>query len=65
LRDAYLEPWGNSGPREIVADALVLGTFARAIGCLPYRALMPGDRRGRYDEWLASLLRRGLALAGA
>lgn len=26
-------------------------------------ALMPAERRGGYDEWLASLLRRGLALA--
>lgn len=65
LRDAYLEPWGSNASRQVVADALVVGTFARAIGSLPYRAIMPADRRGGYDEWLASLLRRGLALAGA
>jgi hypothetical protein len=63
LRDAYLEPWGG-GPRQVVADALVVGTFARAIGSLSHRAIMPADRRGVYDEWLASLLLRGLALAG-
>lgn len=63
LRDAYLEPWGGS-PRQVVADALVVGTFARAIGSLAHRTVMPADRRGGYDEWLASLLLRGLALAG-
>lgn len=64
LRDAYLEPWGDPHLRPLVADALVVGTFARAIGSLPYRAIMTADRRGDYDAWLASLLRRGLALAG-
>jgi aminoglycoside phosphotransferase (APT) family kinase protein len=64
LRDACLEPWGSRDFRRILADARVVGTFARAIGSLPHRAVMPADRRGEYDEWLTSLLRRGLALAG-
>jgi hypothetical protein len=64
LRDAYLEPWGSSAPRQIIPDALVVGTFARAIGSLPHRVVIPADRRDAYDEWLAALLRRGLALAG-
>ena len=64
LRDAYLEPWGGGVPRHVVPDALVVGTFARAIGSLGHRAVMPADRRGGYDEWLGSLLRRGLAVAG-
>lgn len=64
LRDAYLEPWDNGSLRQVAADALVVGTFARAIGSLSHRAVMPADRRSGYDESLASLLRRGLALAG-
>ncbi len=63
LRDAYLEPWGGA-PQQVVADAIVVGTFARALGSLAHRAIMPADRRGGYDDWLASLLLRGLALAG-
>jgi hypothetical protein len=63
LRDAYLEPWGNAASWEVVADAVVVGTFARAIGSLLHREVMPADQRGAYDEWLASLLQRALALA--
>jgi Phosphotransferase enzyme family len=63
LQDAYLAAWDNGASREIVADAIVVGTFARAIGSLAHRGVMPDDRRGEYDEWLASLLRRGLSLA--
>jgi hypothetical protein len=64
LRDSYLEPWGNGGLQQIFADALVVGTFARALGALPYLAVMPKGRRGHFAQWLASLLRRGLALTG-
>jgi hypothetical protein len=41
-------------------------TFARLLDAYlePWGAIMPPDRRGGYDEWLASLLLRGLMLAG-
>jgi hypothetical protein len=64
MRDAYLEPWAKHHLQPVAADALIVGTFARAIAGLPYRAIMPLDKRGGSDEWLGSLLRRGLTLAG-
>jgi len=62
LRDAYLEPWGRA-LGETFELAQVVGTVAHAVAWGRQRAALPADRRVRFDEAFARLLRAALARA--
>jgi hypothetical protein len=59
LRDAYLEPWGNS-MRDAFALALRVGTFARAIAYVRIRDVLAAHERPHFDVDFSVVLRRAV-----
>ena len=65
LRDAYLEPWGRSGPDLRVAFELAqrLGRVVHTFTWLRHRTAMPPAARPDFDRLFAGVLRGALAAA--
>jgi hypothetical protein len=64
LRDAYLEPWGNT-LTDTFALAVQVGGFAHVLAALRQRCPLSGSERAIFDEDLSVRLRRALAAVGA
>jgi hypothetical protein len=62
LRDAYLEPWGGAGYREVFDLAMRVGRFAHAIAWIRQRHALDDAARASFDEEYARVLARALAL---
>jgi hypothetical protein len=62
LRDAYLEPWG-SGPADVFALAMRVGTFAHACAWLRQRSYLSPEARRDFDQVFPIVLKRVVAQA--